>query len=267
MRRFAAAILLLILLPFCVIDTAAAGDISMEYTPKSERSSLFYIDVFCKREVTAAVFDLQFDDSMVSYHSVSSDDAAVSVRDNLQDGKVSVAFASADAVSGKLCRLSFKALKVGSVNFVLHFSQAADANKTLVTQLGDSTLTVKLGKDDIVTASEEKSKTASGSSSKSNASGSSSKSSQSVKSKRGGGDDDEDDEEDDDFSPSDVVDLRHGESPLKWVLIGAGIPILFGALIWLGILIGKRSKNTDKKSEEKPGEVTPEPEEKTEDEA
>ena len=260
MRRIAAAVLLLILLPFCVIDTAAAGDISMEYTPKSERSSLFYIDVFCKREVTAAVFDLQFDDSMVSYHSVSSDDAAVSVRDNLQDGKVSV--------NGEVeTRRGRKLLKVGSVNFVLHFSQAADANKTLVTQFSDSTLTVKLGKDDIVTASEEKSKTASGSSSKSNASGSSSKSSQSVKSGRGGGDDDEDIEEDDDFSPSDVVDLRHGESPLKWVLIGAGIPLLFGALIWLGILIGKRSKNTDKKAEEKPGEERPEPEENTKDEA
>ena len=134
-------------------------------------------------------------------------------------------------------------------------------------QFNDSTLTVKLGKDDIVTDN-SKHKTASGSSSQS--SGSSSKSSQSATSGRGGGDDDEEDDGDSEngaASPYDVVDLRKGDSPLKWVLIGAGIPLLCGALILLGILIGKRTKNADKKAEEKPGETSPEPDEENTDEA
>ena len=54
-------------------------------------------------------------------------------------------------------------------------------------------------------------------------------------------------------------DLRRSDNVLKWILIGAGIPLLIGGLVWLGILIGRRSKDKAKQDEEKPGDEFPEP--------
>ena len=130
------------LLPFCTCH--AAQDCSIEYTPRSERSAVFYIDVYSAREVTAAVFELRF--------AVVADDSAATVRDHSEKGKVTFAYASEKPVSGKLCRVSFKALKEGSTDFTLHMSQAADADKKLLSDWSDHSLTVKLGKDDVEAA-------------------------------------------------------------------------------------------------------------------
>ena len=148
-RLITFTLLLIWLLPFC---TCCAADCSIEYTPRSERSAVFYIDVYSAREVTAAVFELRFADDMVGYYSVVADDSAATVRDHSEKGKVAFAFASEKPVSGKLCRVSFKALKEGSTDFTLHMAQAADADKKLLSDWSDHSLTVKLGKDDVEAA-------------------------------------------------------------------------------------------------------------------
>ena len=73
-RLITFALLLIWLLPFCTCH--AAQDCSIEYTPRSERSAVFYIDVYSAREVTAAVFELRFADDMVGYYS-SAESSAV----------------------------------------------------------------------------------------------------------------------------------------------------------------------------------------------
>ena len=239
------ALLLVWLLPFCVCN--AAEDCAIEYTPRSANSAVFYIDVYSRREVTAAVFELSFADDMVGYYSVVAEDAAT-VRDHPQKGKVTFAFACESAVSGKLCRVSFKALKEGSVDFTLHMTQAADADRKLLTGWSDHSLTVKLGKDDVKAAANVSRTDKSSSGTAASAS------------KRGGGKSDlnigEDGEEE---TPPGIFDLRKGDSVLKWILIGAGIPLLIGGLVWLGILIGRKSKDKAKQDEEKPGDILPEP--------
>ena len=253
MRRIAAAVLVLLTLlpiPVCAAEEAFYG----EYVPRSEHSALFYIDVYSKQAVTAAVFEVQFDDSMVGYHASVAESGSASVRDNLQDGRVIVAFADSKAVDGKLCRLSFKALKEGSVSFVLHMRQAADGEKNLLTQWSDHTVTVKLGKEDAAVGS---------ASVRSGGSGTSSRSS--LSSSRGGKGDSADDDAADDASEDEVSyafsDLRRDGGELKWMLIGAAVPVLCGALVWLGFLIGRKSKGSATKpdKEEKPGEAIPEP--------
>ena len=244
-RILITALLLLWVLPICICS--AAEDCSIEYTPRSERSAVFYIDVYSAREVTAAVFELRFADDMAGYYSVAADDTAT-VCDHSEKGKVTFAYASSTAVSGKLCRVSFKALKAGSVDFTLHMLQAADVEKKLLSGWSDPSLTVKLGKEDVEAASRV-----------SRTDGTTTGTAASA-SRRGGGKSDlgvgEDGAED---SPSDFFDLRKDDSVLKWILLGAGIPILIGGLVWLGILIGRRSKDKTEKRKEKPGEELPEP--------
>ena len=245
MKRVLSAVLLLLCLIPSLICTAA-DDLYAEYTPKSANSSVFYVDVFSGREVTAAVFELSFPDSMVSYYSVVAGDSAASVRDNPQSGKVTVAFADDSPCSGKLCRFSFKALQTGSVSFVLHMKQAAGADKKLLSSWSDYTLSIKLGKDDIAQSDSVK---RSGGSSSSSAS----KNGRGEKSSLNTGDGD------DDLASPGIFDLSHGDPTLKWLLLGAGIPLLLGALVWIGVLIGRRSNDKKDRAKEKPGEELPEP--------
>lgn len=241
-RLTAFALLLIWLLPLCTCY--ASQDCSIEYTPRSERSAVFFIDVYSAREVTAAVFELRFADDMVGYYSVVADDSAATVRDHSEKGKVTFAYASEKPVSGKLCRVSFKALKEGSTDFTLHMSQAADADKKLLSDWSDHSLTVKLGKDDVEAAAK--------------VSRTDGTSSGIATSKRGAGGSDLSFGEDEEETPPGIFDLRRSDSVLKWILIGAGIPLLIGGLVWLGILIGKKSKDKAKQNEEKPGEALPE---------
>jgi hypothetical protein len=107
-------------------------------------------------------------------------------------------------------------------------------------------LTVNLGKDDVEAAAK--------------VSRTDGTSSGIATSKRGaGGSDLSIGEDGDEDSPPGIFDLRRSDSVLKWILIGAGIPLLIGGLVWLGILIGRRSKDKAKQDEEKPGETLPEP--------
>lgn len=237
------ALFLLYLLP---IRAFAAENCYLEYTPRSNNSSVFYIDVFSSLKITAAVFELSFDESAVSYYSVSAADSSASVRDHSENGKVTAAFAESNAVSGKLCRFSFKALKVGSTDFVLRMRQACGADRKLLSGWSDCTLSVKLGKEDIVSDSSLKrtDKTSSGASASA--------------SKRGGKSDLNIGEDEENPSP-DIFDMRRNDNPLKWILIGAGITLFIGALILTGVLIGRKSKQTTDKKE-KPGEEIPAPE-------
>ena len=232
------AFALIWIIPVCTC--AAAEDFYSEYTPRSANSSVFYIDVYSRREVTAAVFELSFADDMISYYSVVPADSAATVRDHAQKGKVTAAFADSSAVSGKLCRFSFKALQTGTASITLHMCQAAGADKELLSGWKDHTLTVKFGKDDVVSSSSGVQRTDKASS-------------EASASKRGGGKSDLDPGEDgeDGILPG-LFDLRRDDNKLKWVLIGAGIPLLVGSLVWLGILIGRRSKDkaTPKAAEE-----------------
>ena len=131
-------------------------------------------------------------------------------------------------------------MQVGTCAFDLHISQAADSEPKLMGDFPDSSIEVKLGKDDIVSGSSSKasSVTSSKGSSKSDKNGSSSKSYLKEASNP-----------DVYIDPvtGEVIDLRKRHA-VKYILIGVGIAVLFAVLIYAGVLIGRKTNEKKKKS-------------------
>ena len=243
---------IILLLVFTGIPCAADSGFYCEYSPKTEKSTVFYIDVYSTVEVSAAVMEMNFDESFAEFREVSAVEKSTSVRSAKENGAVKIALADSGAIKGKLCRVAFKALQAGTCTFDLHISQAADSEPKLIGALSDSSIEVKLGKDDIV--AEASSKASSVASSKPDKNGSSSRSYL----KEGS-------ESDVYVDPvtGEVIDLRKNHA-VKYILIGAGIVVLFAALIYAGVLIGRKTAEKKKKSvseEPNESEVAEEPSE------
>jgi len=160
MRRII-ALTALLLCVFCTVCSAQEAGFSCEYTPKSERSSTFYIDILCEREVSAAVFSLDYDGGFVSFRSAQAAESSTTLRSTDTGGRVNVALADSAAVSGRLCRLYFTASAEGTTSFVLRVSQTADASMKKSDTSEEYTLSVTFDKDDVVKsdASSKSSKT------------------------------------------------------------------------------------------------------------
>ena len=251
MKRIAALTIILLLI-FFGIPCAADSGFYCEYSPKTEKSTVFYIDVYSTVEVSAAVMEMNFDESFAEFREVSAVEKPTSVRSAKENGAVKIALADSGAIKGKLCRVAFKALQAGTCTFDLHISQAADSEPKLMGAISDSSIEVKLGKDDIV--AEASSKASSVASSKPDKNGSSSRSYL----KEGS-------ESDVYVDPvtGEVIDLRKNHA-VKYILIGAGIVVLFAALIYAGVLIGRKTAEKKKKSvseEPNESEVVEEPSE------
>ena len=247
-----AALTIILLLIFFGIPCAADSGFYCEYSPKTEKSNVFYIDIYSTVDTSAAVMELGFDESFAEFREVSAAEKSTSVRSAKENGAVKIALADSGAIKGKLCRVAFKALQAGTCTFDLHISQAADSEPKLIGAFPDSSIEVKLGKDDIAagSASTASSKT----SSKNDKNGSSSKSYLNEAS-----------ESDVYVDPAtgEVIDLRKNHA-VKYILIGAGIVVLFAALIYAGVLIGRKTAGKKKKAvseEPNESEVAEEPSE------
>lgn len=228
----AAAWMIVLLMVFIGIPCSAESGFYCEYVPKSENSTVFYIDVYSTVDVSAAVMELNFDESFVEYREVTAAQESSTVRSAKENGLVKIALADSGAVKSKLCRVAFKAIQAGTCTFNLHITQAADGELKMLGEFSDSSIEVKLGKDDVVSSSASKasSKASSNGSSKADKNGSSSRSYL----KNG-----LDSDEYIDPETGEVIDLRKNHA-LKYILIGAGIVILIAALVFAGIMIGRK---------------------------
>lgn len=252
LKRILALIALLCIPFFSFGCFAAEGDLYCSYEAKTENGTLFYIDVYCKRDVAAAVFELGFDSGTAEYREASAADSAGNVRANLNGDTVTVAFASGTAKSGKLCRLTFNGLRSGDCRFSLHMKQACDGDLKYISGLPDQSLTVKLGKDGKVTGSSSSSSASKADpTDKSGSKSSGNKSSKSDKSEISSADDDSSKEK------GVLYDLRKNE-PLRYILLGAGGVVLIGLLVFSGYLIGrKKSLKADTAKDKTPDDNLP----------
>ena len=229
----AAAWVIVLLMVFIGLPCAAESGFYCEYTPKAEKSSVFYIDLYSSDAIRAAVMELRFDDNIAEYREVSAVSDSASVRAVCEDGCVRLAFADSKAVSGGLCRVAFKALQAGTCTFTLHVSQAADSEPKTLTGFSDVTLDVKLGKDDVAASAVSAKGSSSAASVKS---GVSSRSSISVAYTG----------EDGTPAYGGFFDMRDHHHALTYILAGAGIVLAIGGLVFFGIWIGRRmGKNKD----------------------
>lgn len=237
MKRIVALMIVFVMM-FIGIPCSAESGFYCEYLPKTEKSAVFYIDIYSTVDVSAAVMELSFDEGFVEYRNTSAAAETSTVRSAYRNGLVRLALADSGTIKGKLCRVAFKALKAGTCTFNLHISQASDGEPKLLSGFSDSSIEVKLGKDDIVEGSAEKA--SSKTSSKADKSGSSSKSYL----KEGS-------DQDVYVDPvtGEIIDLRKNHS-VRYILIGAGFVILIAALIFAGIMIGRKTANKKKKPDE-----------------
>lgn len=226
MKRAALWLVLISVLLPCLCCAAESADFYCEYTPKTERGTVFYIEVVTRREISATVLELRFDSDIAEYRSVSAAEPTSSVRSACEGGKLQIAFADSGAVKGRFCRVAFKALRSGSCDFVLHTLQAADAEMKLLETTADSTLSVTFGSGDVSAANTS-------SSAKGRSSASSYRSGRSSVSAQ-----DADGEER--YDEPTVFDLRHDRRG-TYFLIGAGTVILAVGLVLAGVIVGRRS--------------------------
>lgn len=237
MKRIIALMIVFVMM-FIRIPCSAESGFYCEYSPKTEKSTVFYIDIYSTVNVSAAVMELSFDEGYAEYRDTSAAAETSTVRSVYRNGLVRVALADSGTIKGKLCRVAFKALQAGTCTFNLHISQASDGKPKLLSGFSDSSIEVKLGKDDIVEESAEKS--SSKTSSKAEKSGSSSKSYLQEGS---------DPDVYVDPVTGEIIDLRKNHS-VTYILIGAGFVILIAALIFAGIMIGRKTANKKKKPDE-----------------
>ena len=155
MKRIVALIIVFVMM-FIGISCFAESGFYCEYSPKTEKSTVFYIDIYSTVDVSAAVMELSFDEGFAEYRDTSAAAETSTVRSAYRNGLVRVALADSGTIKGKLCRVAFKALQAGTCTFSLHISQASDGEPKLLSGFSDSSIEVKLGKDDIVAESAEK---------------------------------------------------------------------------------------------------------------
>ena len=227
---------------------SAAGGITCNYTPRTEKGTVFYIDVSADSDISAAVIELRYDTDKAALRSVAAAEETSFVRQRSQDGCVRIAFADSGAVRGMLFRVAFKATAAGECTFTLHTVQAVDSGLHDVGRLKDDTLTVTLGKKDVEAAASDTEKVDSSSAGKS-VSGKAELTSQA--------DDAADQDADKAAVPADLQTENAAKAPAadlsadrRWTFfaLGAVAAALTAALVLLGYLIGRKAHGGEKPS-------------------
>lgn len=267
-RLFFVIMILLFALPaVCVPAAADSEPLSLSYVPRTERGTLFYLDVSAAADLSAAMFRLEYDPSSVEYRGVFSEDDDASVMGNAENGILRVVYSRRSSSSGKLFRIAFMALRQGETAFSLSAEQAVDGDLQFLTGISGYTLKVKLGKDDVVYSESDESSREDGISAEaddssgasgSSKSSSSAKSANSSKTSGAGKQSDSKAETDaakDHPSATELCEEALGEKETaedsgifrdfsekdstSFLLLGGGVVLLAGLLVTAGVIIGK----------------------------
>ena len=243
MRRAAATVAVILIL-LCVIPAhAAASGFYAEYTPPTERGSLFTVDICARQYTSAAVFRLDYDSGLVAYRSVEADRDSSTVKAEADESGVKLVFCDSEGLSGRLCRLTLKWIGEGTVDFILSMIEGVDDRLEMFDPAPDLIFTESFGGD-----------TESGSS------GSvSRKTSSSTRETRSGSKSSKtyitDDESSTGSERRPLLDLSHSHET-DYFLLGVCAAALAAMLIVLGFILGRRIKNKKpSKKEDSPEEA------------
>ena len=234
MRRRVVIWLALILWLFpCLSAFAAEAGFTCKYVPKTQTGTLFYIDIYTDRAVASALAELYYDDSFIEFRSVYAIEDSSAARANAENGTVRVAFADDSAVSGRIFRLAFKALRTGATDVTLHIDQAVGGELEQTDGIGDYTLKLSFESKDLSSSSSSSSTGKKSASSSSSSSGSSRTGKSNAAGSASG----------DTFADTEIYDLRPDYS-WKYAAVGAGAVIILAAAVFFGVLIGKKNKRS-----------------------
>ena len=153
----------------CVPASADSGVIYAECVPPVDNGSLFYIDVFSDTGVSAAQLTLYFDDSFAVYRGISAEKKTSAVRASEKSGCVAFIFCDKDSVSGRLCRLTFRAECDGETELLLSADEVLDASAANVQGVPDCVITLSIEGSKVVSHSSSKASSKSSKSAKASA--------------------------------------------------------------------------------------------------
>lgn len=223
----------------CLHTCAGGGRLYAEYVPRTERGTLFYLDIYYDGDISAAIFEITYDSSVAEYRSWAAEHDSSTFKAKAEGGTVRLIFGDSGSIKGKICRLRFKQLSDGAADFTLRMTEGADGGLSYIDPPSAYTVTAVL---DTGSSGSAGSSGLSGSSRSTRSSYSGSKSDKSVTSPSdgaSGGD------------PPAVRELTRDDRTLYFIL-GAGTAVLAALLIALGFILGRRSRK-------KKGSVTVKP--------
>lgn len=238
----AAAALIMILMLSCVPAYAEAGRLSLAYVPPTERGTLFYLDISYDGAVSAALLELSFDSSLAEFREVKAVADTTRVKAQSDGGTVKIVLGDTDRVSGKLCRLGFKTIGSGSINFILRMTEGVDGDLHYIDSPPECSLKVSLSLGSSAVSGNSSGKSYRGS--ESNKSGSKTA--------------DPDSATDDEEARARVRDLRSPDrNNTTPIILGVAAGTAAFLLVIFGFIIGRRSHKKKTPAEKNGGEEEP----------
>ena len=214
----------------CIRVRADSGRLYAEYVPRTERGTLFYLDIYYDGDISAAIFEISYDSSIAEYRSWAAEHDSSTFKAKAENGIVKLVFGDSGSIKGKICRLRFKQLSDGTVNFTLRMTEGADGGLNYIDPPPAYTVTVALD-------SGSGSSGSSGSPRSTRYSYSGSKSGKSGTASTEGATGDE--------HLPEVRDLTHNDD-MKFFLLGAGAAAAAALLIALGFILGRRQRKKNR---------------------
>lgn len=147
MRRIFAAVsaLVMILMLSCVPAYADGGRLYAVYVPRTDRGTLFYLDIYCDDVIGAVKLELDYNADRVEYRDVSAASTTSTVGARAENGTVTVVLGDSGCISGCLCRLTFKMLSSGEATFAVRMLEGVDGDLRPLNLPEEEYLTVTLG--------------------------------------------------------------------------------------------------------------------------
>lgn len=246
MRRIATLfVALTMLIGAFSVSVSAQTPLSVKYVPKTQRGTMFYLDLFSELPIGAAVFDIGYDDDVAEFRGVYCDSADAAAEAHAENSMIGLAYSNRKPSSGKLFRLSFIALKSGTINFAVTVTQAVDSELSYLSDIPACHLSVELGKKDIPASSANSAKV-SGKTTTSKKSYSGSKSNITVSSGDG-------DNKAADSAEAEGISLDlSGQNKTTFFLLGGAAAFLVCLLIVAAYFLGKRRREKIPQEEEIP---------------
>lgn len=251
MKRMLSVLLIVAFLTApCIVASAESTDLSVKYVPRSQRGALFYLDVYIDQPVSAALFELHYDPVFAEFRDARCEDDDADAMGNAVDGTVRIAYSHRSAASGRLYRLSFKALRTGTTRFSLHPVQAADRDLNDLTGLSDCSVEVKFGKDDVVASGAAARQKSAESSEKTAKSAEKSSKTKKTSSDTHASDAIESDGEEDETQATGGKDIDYsGGNSKLWFVLGCATALFVVLAAGAGFVLGRKLRKKPKTAE------------------
>lgn len=184
-RKFSAVFLVLLLIMSAVFSVGATGDIEFSLSNvECSNNRLFTVDILASgnQELSAVIFELEYDNEMINYREIKCDDSNSKVVAKDSNGKIKISFLNPSGKNisdgAKICSLTFKSIKEGSCRIDLTASDCVGSDLEFIDIKSCTSSNVNIGKSNTDKSEKDNSKDSNNKDKSSNISSSKTKSTQ-----------------------------------------------------------------------------------------